>query len=135
MELQTIDILIVEDNPGDVRLFKEFFRDIRMMNKITWASDGDEAMAIVRRDVPGLVLLDMFIPKMTGAEVLKEIRSNPDLSEVRVIIVCGTCDDEQVRKMAPGADAYVAKPVNMESLGAAVSKIRSFGISVVKVIG
>ncbi len=132
MKVQPVDILIVEDNPGDIDLFKEFFRDIHLMNKITWARNGEEAMAIILRDKPDLVLIDLFMPLKTGADVLREVRSNPELDGVRVIIVSGSLGGDQVMRMAPGADSYVEKPIGMENLGIAVTKIRSFGISVVK---
>src|SRR5689334_2036754 len=91
---RTIDILLVEDNPGDIRLAQETLRDYRMQNKLHVVRDGDDAIKYLRREGPfadagrpDMILLDINLPKVDGTEVLDELQSDPSLADIPVVIL------------------------------------------------
>ena len=135
-----IEILLVDDSPGDVRLTQEALRDARMKNRLHVVGDGVEAMAFLRRQGrfadaprPDLVLLDLNLPKMDGREVLKEVKADPALATIPVVILT-TSDDEAdiLRSYQLHANCYVQKPVALEKFLTVVQTIEHFWISIVK---
>lgn len=122
MRNKQIDILLVEDNEDDVIMTLESFEEVNLINVVSIVSDGEEAMAYLRREgkykyvsVPGLILLDINMPKKNGFEVLQEIKADPRLSHIPVIVLT-TSDREAdiVKSYAYGACSFIPKPVDFE---------------------
>jgi CheY-like chemotaxis protein len=127
-----ITILIVEDNPADIQLFKDIFSDYRIFNEFFWARDGDEAMRFVRDNRPHLVLLDTVLPMRDGFAILEEIKDDEGLKDTKVIMVYGAGDVDYVMKRAPRADGFLDKPITLEGLARTVSQIDGFSLGVVR---
>lgn len=138
MSLQQINILLVEDNPGDARLVEEAFRESAWQSKLHHVMDGVAAMEFLRRQgphvkvpEPNLVLLDLNLPKMSGREVLAEVKSDPRLSHIPVIALTtsqSTHDIEQCYDL--GGNAYLVKPVDLDQFLDAIRKLEEFWFSV-----
>ncbi|MDP3539006.1 MAG: response regulator [Azonexus sp.] len=136
---RTIVILLVEDNPGDARLTQEAMRDSKMLNLIHVVEDGVEAMAFLRREGryseaprPDLILLDLNLPKKDGRAVLAEIKVDPDLRRIPVVVLTTSRSEEDVLKAYDlHANAYVTKPVDLEQFMRIVALIDDFWFNVV----
>jgi two-component system, chemotaxis family, response regulator Rcp1 len=135
-----VEILLVEDNPGDVRLAQEALTDAKMANNLNVVSDGVEALAYLRREGPhakaarpDLILLDLNLPKKDGREVLEEVKEDPDLRTIPVVVLT-TSDAEAdvIRSYELHANAYVRKPVDFDAFIEVVRTIEDFWFSVVK---
>jgi len=135
-----IEVLLVEDSVGDVRLTREAFKDAKVHIKLHIAADGIEAMAFLRREGPhaaaprpDLILLDLNLPKKDGREVLKEIKESASLMSIPVVILT-TSDAEAdiLRSYQLHANCYITKPVNLDGFLTVVKSIDSFWLSVVK---
>ena len=135
-----IEILLVEDNPGDVRLVVEALQEAKVRNKLVAVGDGVEALAYLRRqggyakvENPGLILLDLNLPKKNGFEVLKEIKGDENLRRIPVVILT-TSQGEQdiVKSYNLFANAYVSKPVALEPFLSVVRAIEGFWLEIVK---
>ena len=139
-ERKTIEILLVEDNPGDARLAWEAIREARVCNNLRWVSDGVDALAYLRRegrfaDVrrPDLILLDLNLPRKDGREVLAEIKSDENLKRIPVVVLTTSQADEDVIKAYHlNANCYIPKPMDLERFIKVVSAIESFWLTVVK---
>ncbi len=135
-----IEILLVEDNPGDVRLTQEAFKEGKVRNKLHVAWDGIEAMAFLRRedkfaDAPhsDLILLDLNLPKKDGREVLAEIKQDPKLKRIPVVILTTSKAEEDILKTYDlHANCYITKPVDLEQFIKVVKCIEEFWLTVVK---
>lgn len=135
-----IEVLLVEDDPGDVHMTQEAFEDFKVANRLTVVSDGVEAMALLRREgayadapVPDLVLLDLNLPRMDGREVLAEVKGDPVLRSIPVVVLTTSAAEEDVlRSYDLHANAYVTKPVDFASFIDVVKRIDDFFVSVVK---
>ena len=135
-----VEILLVEDNPGDVRLAEEALRDAKMSNNLNVVSDGVEALAYLRREGghanaprPDLVLLDLNLPKKDGREVLGEVKLDPDLRTIPIVVLTTSdADADVVRSYQLHANAYVRKPVDFDAFIEVVRSIEDFWFSVVK---
>lgn len=136
LQVQPVAILIVEDNPGDVRLIKEVFKDGKVVNSLIVAKDGVEALAILRdpsNEPPDLILLDLNLPRKTGLEVLDEIKNDPGLKRIPVIVLTTSSNEEDVLKSYNlFASAYLTKPVDLNEFIAVVRKLENFWLTVVK---
>jgi two-component system response regulator len=140
MNADLISVLLVEDDPGDVLLIREAFADYKVGNVLTVASDGVEAMRFVRGEGeyagverPDLVLLDLNLPRKSGAEVLEEIKSDPELSTIPVIVLTTSEAEEDVmRSYKMHANAYITKPVDFDRFRDIVHQIDDFFIGIVK---
>jgi CheY-like chemotaxis protein len=138
--LHTIEVLLVEDDPGDVLLTKEAFADNKVKNNLNIVSDGEEAVAYLRRQGPhadaprpDLVLLDLNLPRKDGREVLKEIKADPELRSIPVVVLTTSEADEDIlHSYDLHANAYVTKPVDFDSFIRIVRQIDDFFVSVVK---
>ncbi|MCL4563003.1 MAG: response regulator [Chloroflexi bacterium] len=137
---QPIVILLVEDNPGDVRLTREALKEGKVRNKLIAVNDGVEALAFLHRENqyanalrPDLILLDLNLPKKSGLEVLAEIKADDDLKRIPVVVLT-TSEAEQdiVRSYDLYANAYVTKPVDLEQFIAVVKSIEDFWLEIVK---
>ncbi|MDL1900974.1 response regulator [Anaerolineae bacterium CFX9] len=138
--MEKIDILLVEDSPGDVRLTIEAFKDSKLHNNLNVVGDGVEAMAYLRRQGqyanaprPDLILLDLNLPRKDGREVLEEIKSDEDLRRIPVVILT-TSDDERdiLATYNLHANCYITKPVDLSQFIAIVRSIQNFWFSIVK---
>jgi len=135
-----IEVLLVEDDPGDVVMTREAFQDYKVHNTLHVVNDGTEAMAFLRqegeyadRPRPDLVLLDLNLPKMDRREVLEAIKSDPDLSSIPVVVLTTSeNEDDVLRSYSLHANAYVTKPVDFERFIEVVRQIDDFFISVVR---
>ncbi|MDQ1625614.1 MAG: hypothetical protein QOJ49_1112 [Actinomycetota bacterium] len=135
-----IEVLLVEDDPGDVLMTREAFEDHKVQNQLHVVNDGVEAMAFLRREGehaqaprPDLVLLDLNLPRMDGREVLNAIKSDPDLASIPVVILTTSEAEEDVlRSYSLHANAYVTKPVDFERFIKVVRQIDEFFVTVVR---
>jgi CheY-like chemotaxis protein len=135
-----IEVLLVEDDPGDVLMTQEAFEEHKVRNNLTVVNDGTEAIAYLRREGqyadaarPDLVLLDLNLPRRDGREVLAEIKSDPDLRQIPVVVLTTSqADEDIVRSYQLHANAYVTKPVDFDRFIAVVRQIDEFFVSVVK---
>jgi chemotaxis family two-component system response regulator Rcp1 len=135
-----IEILLVEDSPGDVRLTREAFKDAKVLINLHVASDGAEAMAFLGREGkhandprPDLILLDLNLPKKDGRTVLAEIKGNPDLQIIPVVILTTSESEADILKSYMlHANCYITKPVNLDGFLRVVKSIDNFWLSVVR---
>jgi chemotaxis family two-component system response regulator Rcp1 len=131
-----VEVLLVEDNPGDVRLTREALRDAKVRNNLHVASDGVEAMAFLRRsDVPrpDLILLDLNLPKMNGREVLEKIKSDAALQDIPVVVLTTSQAEQDIlESYRLRANAYVTKPVGLQQFLTVVQSIEHFWFEIVK---
>jgi CheY-like chemotaxis protein len=139
-ECGPIEILLVEDNPGDVRLTKEALKEGRFANIINVAVDGFEAMAFLRREGkyanasrPDLILLDLNLPKKNGREVLADIKADSDLKRIPVVVLTSSqAEKDIVATYNLHANCYITKPVDFEQFICVVRSIEDFWFAVVK---
>ena len=140
MDADLIEVLLVEDDPGDVVLIQEAFADNKVGNRLSVVGDGVEAMAFLRREGefadaprPDLVLLDLNLPRKNGREVLAEIKADPELSIIPVIVLTTSeAEEDIVRSYSLHANAYITKPVDFERFTGVVHQIDEFFVGVVK---
>jgi two-component system, chemotaxis family, response regulator Rcp1 len=132
-----IEILLVEDNPGDVRLIKEVFKDAKIYNTMKVAYDGEAAMEILRNDgnasFPDLILLDLNLPKKDGREVLREIKGDNCLKCIPVVILTtSNAEEDLIETYKMNANCYITKPVDLDQFINVVKSIENFWLSIVK---
>jgi len=138
--LQPIEVLLVEDDPGDELMTREAFDDAKLSNRLHVARDGEEALDFLYRrgtyaSAPrvDLILLDLNLPKYDGRQVLEQIKSDPDLTHVPVVVLTTSSSEEDIlHSYKLHANAYVTKPVDVNQLIAAVRQIGDFFLSVVR---
>ncbi|WP_309895586.1 response regulator [Archangium sp.] len=135
-----IQILLVEDNPGDVRLTIEALKEGKVSNSLSVARDGVEALAFLRREGPhgkaarpDLILLDLNLPKKDGREVLAEIKDDSSLRRIPVVVLTTSKAEEDIlRTYDLHANCYITKPVDLEQFISVVRSIDDFWLSVVR---
>jgi len=140
MNSRTIEILLVEDNPGDARLTLEAFKEGKVLNNLTVMKDGVEALAYLRREgsyasakVPDLVLLDLNLPRMSGREVLVQIKGDERLKTIPVVVLTTSADEQDVaRAYSQHANCYITKPVDLEQFLRVVHSIEDFWLTLVR---
>ena len=141
-EARVINVLLVEDDPGDVLMTREAFEEY-LHNRLDVVSDGSEALAYLRREGeyadaprPDLILLDLNLPRKDGREVLAEIKGDPALATIPVVVLTTSHAEEDVLKSYQlHANAYVTKPVDFERFIEVVRQIDEFFVTVVKLPG
>ena len=134
-----IHILLVEDNPGDVRLTIEALRDSKVRNHLHVATDGVEAMAFLRGEGkyangvrPDLVLLDLNLPRMDGRQVLAEMKADPRLKMIPVVVLTTSRAEQDVlQSYALQANCYISKPVDLEQFMTVIRSIEDFWLTIV----
>jgi CheY-like chemotaxis protein len=139
-QVEVIDVLLVEDDPGDVLLIEEAFADNKVRNRLHSVSDGVDALAFLRQagdyveaPRPDLILLDLNLPRKDGREVLAEIKSDPELKQIPVVVLTTSKAEEDVlRSYKLHANAYVTKPVDFDRFIEVVRQIDEFFVTVVK---
>jgi CheY-like chemotaxis protein len=137
---QPIEILLVEDSPGDVRLTQEALKDAKVHVSLQVARDGIEAMSFLKQEGeyansprPDLILLDLNLPKKDGREVLQEIKGSPTLKSIPVVILTTSASNVDIlRSYMLHANCYITKPVNLDGFLKVVKTIDGFWLSVVK---
>ncbi|HEX7364715.1 MAG TPA: response regulator [Dehalococcoidia bacterium] len=137
---KAIEILIVEDNPGDVRLTKEAMKDAKVLNELHVVKDGVEALAFLRRQGkyasavrPDLILLDLNLPKKDGRAVLAEIKEDPQLKLIPVVVLTiSKAEEDIIKSYELHANCYITKPVDLEQFMEVVKAIENFWLTVVK---
>ena len=137
---EPIKILLVEDNPGDARLAVEALKDSKIRNNLYHVEDGVEAMGFLHREeryadvpLPDLILLDLNLPRKDGREVLEEIKDNPALKLIPVVVLTTSeAERDLVRTYGLHANAYVVKPIDLDRFIEVVRAIEDFWFSIVK---
>jgi chemotaxis family two-component system response regulator Rcp1 len=135
-----IEILLVEDNPGDVRLTLEVFKEARMQNNLHVAIDGVEALSFLHREGkyvaaprPDLILLDLNLPKKDGREVLAEIKTDESLKRIPVVALTTSRSEEDILKTYNlHVNCYIIKPVDFEQFMSVIKGIEGFWLTIVK---
>jgi chemotaxis family two-component system response regulator Rcp1 len=138
--VREVHILLVEDNPGDVRLTLEALRDGRISNQVSVAHDGEEALDFLRRrgehagaERPDLVLLDLNLPKKDGREVLQEVKADPELHRIPVIVLTTSSADEDVLlSYNLYANCYIKKPIEYDEFMGAIRGLENFWTKIVR---
>ena len=137
---KTVEILLVEDNPGDVRLTREALRDGRIHTHLSIASDGEEALAFLRRQGkfgdaprPDLILLDLNLPRRSGREVLSEIKRDDSLRRIPVVVLTTSAAEQDVLASYDlNANCFITKPVDLDQFIRVIRSIEDFWLTVVK---
>jgi CheY-like chemotaxis protein len=135
-----VDVLLVEDDAGDVLMTREAFEHYKIRNTLHVVTDGEQAIQFVRREGdfadaprPGLIMLDLNLPRRDGLEVLAEIKADPELRLIPVVILTTSqAEEDIIRSYALHANAYVSKPVDFERFIEVIRQIDNFFITVVK---
>lgn len=138
--VQPLEILLVEDNPADVRLTIEALKEQKIFNNLQVVTDGVEAMALLRREGkyqkavrPDLVLLDLNLPKKDGREVLKEIKNDNNLKSIPVVVLTVSKSEEDIIKSYNlHANCYITKPVDLNQFMKVAKSIQEFWLTIVK---
>ena len=139
-ECQPVHVLLVEDDPGDVLMTKEAFEHYKLRNVLHVVTDGEQALHFLRRTGgyadaprPGLILLDLNLPRLDGLEVLAELKADPALKVIPVVILTTSQAQQDVlRSYALHANAYVSKPVDFETFMEVIRQIDNFFVTVVQ---
>jgi CheY-like chemotaxis protein len=137
---KVIDVLLVEDDPGDVLMTREAFEDNKVANRLAVVSDGVSALAYLRKEgehadarTPDLVLLDLNLPRMDGREVLEAMKNDDALRSIPVVVLTTSeAEEDVVRSYSLHANAYVTKPVDFERFIEVVRQIDEFFVEVVR---
>ncbi|AYN42714.1 response regulator [Streptomyces dangxiongensis] len=138
--VQPIEVLLVEDDPGDELMTREAFEDNRIGNTLHVARDGQEALDFLYRQGehtsaprPDLILLDLNLPRYDGRQVLERIKSDPDLAHIPVVVLTTSSAEEDIlRSYRLHANAYVTKPVDLDQFVSAIRQIDEFFVTVVR---
>lgn len=134
------EILLVEDNPGDVRLARESLKECKLLNNLSVVGDGVEAMAFLRKNGkhanatrPDLILLDLNLPKKDGREVLAEIKTDEELKRIPVVILTTSKAEEDIlRTYGLHANCYITKPVDLDQFVKIVKSVHDFWFEIVR---
>jgi CheY-like chemotaxis protein len=137
--MKTIEILLVEDNPGDARLTREALAMSKLRNNLHLARDGEEALAFLRREgrfagapAPDLILLDLNLPRRSGREVLEEVKKDVALMHIPIVVLTSSQAEEDImRSYQLHANCFITKPVDFEQLNRVVQGIEQFWFTLV----
>ena len=141
--LDVVDVLLVEDDDGDVLMTREAFEHHKIRNNLHVVQDGEEALQFLHREGPyadaprpGLILLDLNLPRRDGREVLAELKADPELRVIPVVVLTTSEAEEDIlRSYALHANAYVSKPVDFDAFVDVIRQIDDFFVTVVKLPG
>ncbi|MDZ7316809.1 MAG: response regulator [candidate division KSB1 bacterium] len=140
MDLRPVEILLVEDNPGDIRLAQEGLREAKVLNNLHVVKDGEEALAFLYRQGqyqnaprPNIILLDLNLPRRNGREVLAEIKKDESLRQIPVVILTSSKSEEDIAKSYDlHANSYVCKPVDLDKFFQILKAFEAFWLTVVE---
>lgn len=143
MTSKVVDILLVEDSPGDVRLTREALAEGKLRNNLHVVEDGEQALAYLHRQDgdadaprPDLILLDLNLPRVDGREVLAHIKADPDLKRIPVVVLTTSSADEDVLRVYElAANCFITKPVDLDQFMRVVRSIEEFWLTVVRLPG
>lgn len=135
-----VEIMLVEDNPGDIRLIKELFKDLDVENQVNVAFDGEEALQMLHQEgqfntmvLPDLILLDLNLPKVDGKEVLRKIKSDIRLMRIPVIVLTTShAEDDIFETYQNSANSFITKPVDLDSYVNVIEAIQDFWLKIVE---
>jgi two-component system, chemotaxis family, response regulator Rcp1 len=135
-----IEILLVEDNPGDIRLTQEVLNEGKVHNSLSIVENGVQAISFLRKEneyqdapTPDLILLDLNLPKKDGREVLLDIKNDPELKKIPVVVLTTSQSEEDILKVYDlNANCYISKPVDLGQFIDVVKSIENFWLSIVK---
>ena len=138
--MKMAEILLIEDNPGDVRLVEEALRENKLLNNLSVARDGVEALAFLRREEqyadatrPDLILLDLNLPRKSGHEVLREVKADDNLKRIPVVVLTtSAAEDDILDTYNLHANCYVTKPIGLAQFVEIIRQIENFWLGVVK---
>lgn len=138
-KMRPVEMLLVEDNPGDARLAIEALKDAKVNNNLHWVKDGVEAMAFLRREGaysdaprPDVMLLDLNLPKKDGREVLAEVKADEALRRIPVVILTvSSAEEDIVKTYNLHANCYIRKPIDLDQFIEVVKAIKDFWLSIV----
>ena len=138
--LKPVEILLIEDNPGDVRLTEEGLKEGKILNNLSVVSNGVEALAFLRREGkhtnaprPELILLDLNLPRKDGREVLAEIKNDDNLKRIPVVILTSSeAEQDIIKSYNLHANCYITKPLELDQFIGVVKNIEQFWLTVVK---
>ena len=137
---RSIEILLVEDNPSDVRLVQEGLKDGKLRNSLNVVGDGEDALAFLRNEGeyqdaphPDLILLDLNLPRVDGREILTQIKSCPELKRIPVVVLTTSKSEEDIlRSYELQANCYITKPVDLDQFITIVQSIEEFWLTIVR---
>lgn len=133
---EPIEILLIEDNPGDARLVQEALKDAKVKNRVTHAKDGQEALDRLTNPAfprPDLILLDMILPRKDGRAVLEALKSDPALRQIPILVLSALKEEKDVHSAYDlHANAYVNKPVTYDEMGQVVDAVDAFWMNVAR---
>ena len=140
MDTKPVEILLVEDNEGDVGLVEEVFEDAKIRNTLHVAEDGEEAMLFLNKEkpfakapTPDIILLDLNLPQKDGREVLEEIKTNDKLKRIPVVVLTTSkAEEDIVRSYDLHANSYITKPVDFDQFIKVIKSIEDFWLEVVR---
>lgn len=138
--IRPIEILLVEDNPADVRLTREALKEDKLLTSLSVVADGVEAMAFLRREGayansprPELILLDLNLPRKDGREVLREVKSDPDLRSIPVVVLTVSAAEEDILKAYDlQANCFISKPLDLNQFLQVVRTVKEFWLTIVR---
>lgn len=139
-KFKAVEILLIEDNPGDVRLTIEALKESKIINNLQVVEDGIEALSYLKKEGiykdkprPDLIILDLNLPKKDGREVLAEIKSNDIFKQIPIVILTTSeAEEDIIKSYELHANCYITKPVNMEQFIKVVKSVSNFWFSMVK---
>lgn len=139
-EAKAVEILLVEDNPGDVRLTQEILKGSKINNNLNIVMDGVEAMEYLKRSgkfkkavLPDIILLDLNLPKKNGKEVLMEVKTDPELKRIPVVVLTTSVAEQDIlRAYDLHANCYITKPIDLDQFITVVKLIEDFWLTIVK---
>ena len=139
-KFKAVEILLIEDNPGDVRLTIEALKESKIINNLQVVEDGIEALSYLKKEGiykdkprPDLIILDLNLPKKDGREVLAEIKSNDTFKQIPIVILTTSeAEEDIIKSYELHANCYITKPVNMEQFIKVVKSVSNFWFSMVK---
>ncbi|OGS37062.1 MAG: response regulator [Elusimicrobia bacterium RIFOXYB2_FULL_49_7] len=140
ISVKPIEILLVEDNPGDIRLTQEAFKEAKISNHISIVQNGEQAIAFLHKEndyanmpTPAIILLDLNLPKKDGREVLAEIKEDPNLKRIPVVILTTSKAEEDILKTYNlHVNCYITKPVDLDQFLEVIKSIENFWLTVVR---
>jgi CheY-like chemotaxis protein len=137
---EKLEVLLVEDNPGDVRLIVETLKEGRREYNITVVKDGEEALSYLKKQGqfaatkrPDIILLDLKLPKKSGLEVLKEAKSSEDLKAIPIIVLTSSsAEDDMANAYKNYANCYITKPIDLDKFVVTIQSIEDFWFTIIK---
>jgi two-component system, chemotaxis family, response regulator Rcp1 len=141
--MNPVNLLLIEDNPGDIKLIQETLKENRFLAELTVITDGEEALNFLKRrgeyefeQHPDLILLDLNLPKLNGQEILSEIKKDEELKRIPVIVLTSSTEEKDIyRSYNLNANCYITKRVDLDNFIKVIRSIENFWLTIVKLPG